>query len=133
MELSNDVPTEFLDSEASVEERGVANEAIESILLMLNPITPHLSQHLWWQLHPSESILDKPWPAIDEKLLVDDKLKIAIQINGKLRSEMEIEKDTEEETIKSLAILDKKVEKYLDNNEIKKIIYVPGKILNIVI
>jgi leucyl-tRNA synthetase len=46
---------------------------------------------------------------------------------------MEIEKDTEEETIKSLAILDKKVEKYLDNNEIKKIIYVPGKILNIVI
>jgi leucyl-tRNA synthetase len=100
---------------------------------MLNPITPHLSQHLWWQLHPSESILDKPWPAIDEKLLVDNKVKIAIQINGKLRSEMEIEKDTEEETIKSLAILDKKVEKYLDNNEIKKIIYVPGKILNIVI
>ena len=133
MELSNDVPAEFLDSEASVEEREVANEAIESILLMLNPITPHLSQHLWWQLHPSESILDKPWPAIDEKLLVDDKVKIAIQINGKLRSEMEIEKDTEEETIKSLAILDKKVKKYLDNNEIKKIIYVPGKILNIVI
>ena len=133
MELSNEVPAEFLDSEASVEEREVANEAIESILLMLNPITPHLSQHLWWQLHPSESILDKPWPAIDEKLLVDDKVKIAIQINGKLRSEMEIEKDTEEETIKSLAILDKKVKKYLDNNEIKKIIYVPGKILNIVI
>ena len=122
-----------MDSEASVEEREVANEAIESIILMLNPITPHLSQHLWWQLHSSESILDKPWPAIDEKLLVDDKVKIAIQINGKLRSEMEIEKDTEEETIKSLAILDKKVEKYLDNNEIKKIIYVPGKILNIVI
>ena len=133
MELSNDVPAEFLDSQASIEEREVANEAIESILLMLNPITPHLSQHLWWQLHPSESILDKPWPPIDEKLLVDDKVKIAIQINGKLRSEIEIEKDTEEEKIKSLAILDKKVEKYLANNEIKKIIYVPGKILNIVI
>ena len=133
MELSNDIPGDFLDSKASPEMREVANEAIESILLMLNPITPHLSQHLWWQLYPSESILDKPWPTIDEKLLVDDKVKIAIQINGKLRSEIEVEKDREEESVKSLAITDKKIEKYLEGNEIKKIIYVPGKIINIVI
>ena len=133
MELSNDIPRDFLDSKANPEMREVANEAIESILLMLNPITPHLSQHLWWQLYPSESILDKPWPTIDEKLLVDDKVKIAIQINGKLRSEIEVEKDREEESVKSLAVTDKKIEKYLEGNEIKKIIYVPGKIINIVI
>ena len=133
MELSKEVPDDFLDSKASPEMREVANEAIESILLMLNPITPHLSQHLWWQLYPSESILDKPWPTIDEKLLVDDKVKIAIQINGKLRSEIEVEKDREEESVKSMAITDKKIEKYLEGNEIKKIIYVPGKIINIVI
>ena len=133
MELSNDIPGDFLDSKANPEMREVANEAIESILLMLNPITPHLSQHLWWQLYPSESILDKPWPTIDEKLLVDDKVKIAIQINGKLRSEIEVEKDREEESVKSLAVTDKKIEKYLEGNEIKKIIYVPGKIINIVI
>ena len=132
MELSNDIPGDFLDSKANPEMREVANEAIESILLMLNPITPHLSQHLWWQLYPSESILDKPWPTIDEKLLVDDKVKIAIQINGKLRSEIEVEKDREEESVKSLAVTDKKIEKYLEGNEIKKIIYVPGKIINIV-
>ena len=133
MELSNDIPTEFLEPEASDEMRGVANEAVESILLMLNPITPHLSQYLWWQLYPSESILDKPWPTIDETLLVDDRVKIAIQINGKLRSEIEVEKDTEEDSIKSLAVKDKKIEKYIENQEIKKIIYVPGKILNIVV
>ena len=133
MELSNDIPGDFLDSKANPEMREVANEAIESILLMLNPITPHLSQHLWWQLYPSESILDKPWPTIDEKLLVDDKVKIAIQINGKLRSEIEVEKDIEEESVKSVAVTDKKIEKYLEGNEIKKIIYVPGKIINIVI
>ena len=132
MELSNDIPGDFLDSKANPEMREVANEAIESILLMLNPITPHLSQHLWWQLYPSESILDKPWPTIDEKLLIDDKVKIAIQINGKLRSEIEVEKDREEESVKSLAVTDKKIEKYLEGNEIKKIIYVPGKIINIV-
>ena len=60
-------------------------------------------------------------------------MKIAIQINGKLRSEIEVEKDTEEDLIKSLAIKDKKIEKYIENQEIKKIIYVPGKILNIVV
>ncbi len=68
-----------------------------------------------------------------QKLLVDDKVKIAIQINGKLRSEIEVEKDREEESVKSLAVTDKKIEKYLEGNEIKKIIYVPGKIINIVI
>ena len=62
-----------------------------------------------------------------------DKVKIAIQINGKLRSEIEVEKDREEESVKSLAVTDKKIEKYLEGNEIKKIIYVPGKIINIVI
>ena len=133
MELSNDIPQEWLDSTASPEMRQVANEAVESILLMLNPITPHLCQHLWWQLHPKESIIDKSWPKIEKSLLIDDKLKIAIQVNGKLRSEIEIDKETEEEDVKSMGISDKKIEKYLDGEEVKKIIYIPGKILNIVI
>ena len=121
MELSNDIPQEWLDSSASPDMRKVANEAIESILLMLNPITPHLCQHLWWQLYPQESIIDKSWPKIEESLLIDDKLKIAVQVNGKLRSEIEIDKETEDDSVKSLALSD------------EKIIYVPGKILNIVI
>ncbi|URQ66374.1 leucine--tRNA ligase [SAR86 cluster bacterium] len=133
MELSNDIPQEWFDSSASPEMRKVANEAIESILLMLNPITPHLCQHLWWQLYPQESIIDKPWPEIEESLLIDDKLKIAIQVNGKLRSEIEIDKGTDEDSVKSIALNDEKIIKHLDGAEVKKIIYVPGKILNIVI
>ena len=133
MELSNDIPQEWFDSSASPEMRKVANEAIESILLMLNPITPHLCQHLWWQLYPQESIIDKPWPEIEESLLIDDKLKIAIQVNGKLRSEIEVDKETEDDSVKSMALNDEKIIKHLDGAEVKKIIYVPGKILNIVI
>ncbi len=133
MELSNEIPQEWFDSNASPEMRKVANEAIESILLMLNPITPHLCQHLWWQLYPQESIIDKSWPKIEESLLIDDKLKIAIQVNGKLRSEIEIDKETEDDSVKSMALSDEKIIKHLEGSEVKKIIYVPGKILNIVI
>ena len=133
MELTNNIPQEYLEPDCAQEKRLVAHEAVESILLMLNPIVPHLCQYLWWELNPEESIADKPWPMIDESLLADDTLNIAIQINGKLRSQIEVEKDIAEEEIKSLALADEKISKYTLGNEIKKVIYVPGKILNIVI
>ena len=133
MELSNEIPKEFLETQADQRMRATAHEAIESFLLMLAPITPHLCQHLWWQLHPSESIVDKKWPEAEKTLLEDDTLNIAIQINGKLRSAIEINKNTSEEEVKSTALLDDKVKKYLEDKEVRKIIYVPGKILNIVL
>ena len=133
MELSNEIPKEFLETQADQRMRATAHEAIESILLMLAPITPHLCQHLWWQLHPSESIVDKKWPEAEKTLLEDDTLNIAIQINGKLRSAIEINKNTSEEEVKSTVLLDDKVKKYLEDKEVRKIIYVPGKILNIVL
>ena len=133
IELSNEIPKEFLEVQADQEMRATAHEAIESILLMLAPITPHLCQHLWWQLHPSESIVDKKWPEAEKNLLEEDTLNIAIQINGKLRSAIEINKNTSEEEVKSTALLDDKVKKYLEDKEVRKIIYVPGKILNIVL
>ena len=133
MELSNSIPREFLESSAANQERVVANEAVESILLMLNPITPHLCQHLWWKLYPEECIADKAWPIIEKSLLTDDTFKIAIQVNGKLRSEIEVEKDSPEEMIQSLAVEDEKVNKYIAGQEIKKVIYIAGKVINIVV
>ena len=133
MELSNEIPKEFLQTDSDVECRRAAHEAIESILLMLSPITPHISQHLWWKLYPDELILDKSWPEADAKLLQDDKLKIAIQVNGKLRSEIEISNETSEEEVKALALDDKKIIKYTEGKEIRKLIYIPGKIINIVV
>ena len=133
MELSNEIPKEFLETESGVEFREAAHEAIESILLMLSPITPHISQHLWWKLYPDELILDKCWPETDDELLQDNKLKIAVQVNGKLRSEIEISHETSEEEVRILALDDKKIIKYTEGKEIRKVIYIPGKILNIVV
>ena len=133
MELSNAIPTKYLEESASKKERAIAAEAIEAILLMLSPITPHLCQHLWWELYPGDSIVDKEWPEADGSLLEEDSIRIAIQINGKLRSEIEIEKNMVSEEIEEIALNDLKILKHLENAEVKKVIYVPGKIVNIVI
>ena len=133
MELSNEIPKEFLNPSAQDDMRQTAHEAIEAILLMLAPITPHMCQYLWWKLYPSESIVDRKWPEADLSLLEDDNLNIAIQINGKLRAEIEIDKNCPDEEIKKTALDNYKVKKYLEDKEVKKIIYVPGKIINIVI
>ena len=133
MELSNEIPKEFLNPSAQDDMRQTAHEAIEAILLMLAPITPHMCQYLWWKLYPSESIVDRKWPEADLSLLEDDNLNIAIQINGKLRAEIEIDKNCPDEEIKKTALDNDKVKKYLEDKEVKKIIYVAGKIINIVI
>ena len=133
MELSNEIPKEFLEENSNKECRRAVNEAIEAILIMLSPITPHLSQFLWWKIHPSELILDVGWPEIEEDLLEDSKLTIAIQVNGKLRSQIEVASDTPEEEIKSLSLADEKIAIHTETKKVRKVIYVPGKIINIVV
>ena len=133
MELSNAIPKEFINSDANTDKRKVADEAIKAIILMLAPITPHLSQHLWWELNENGLVVDTQWPEAKEEMLEEDFIKIVIQVNGKLRSEVNVNSDSEEEDIKSMALKDEKIKKYVSDSEIKKLIYVPGKLINIVI
>jgi len=133
MELSNAVPKEFINSDADTDKRKVADEAIKAIILMLAPITPHLSQHLWWELNQDSLVVDTQWPEAKEEMLEEDFIKIVIQVNGKLRSEVNVSYDSEEEDIKSMALKDEKIKKYVSDSEIKKLIYVPGKLINIVL
>ena len=112
MELSNAIPGDFLNAEAKIEERFVVDEAIESILLMLAPITPHLCQYLWWQMYPGESIVDKE-AGSNRRTLVDENIKIAIQINGKLRSELQIAKDASSEEVEARALEDEKIMNFI--------------------
>ena len=133
MELSNAIPKEFINLDANTDKRKVADEAIKAIILMLAPITPHLSQHLWWKLNEDGLVVDTEWPEAKEEMLEEDFIKIVIQVNGKLRSEVNVNSDSEEEDIKSMALKDEKIKKYVSDSEIKKLIYVPGKLINIVL
>ena len=133
MELSNKIPKSFINNKASTVERSAAHEAIKNIIIMLAPITPHLSQHLWWELGEDTPIIDHIWPETDVALLVEETVEIAIQINGKLRATVDLDPKANQETFEEAALNDINIQKFLKGKEIKKIIFVPGRLLNIVI
>ena len=133
MELSNKIPKSFINNKASTVERSTAHEAIKNIIIMLAPITPHLSQHLWWELGEDTPIIDHIWPETDVALLVEETVEIAIQINGKLRATIDLDPKANQETFEEAALNDINIQKFLKGKEIKKIIFVPGRLLNIVI
>nr|MBC8247368.1 leucine--tRNA ligase [Deltaproteobacteria bacterium] len=106
---------------------------LEAMVLLLSPIIPHLSEELWEALGQKESILLAPWPTYREDALAKDDLLIVIQVNGKLRSRFTVSPDADEETLKSMAMEDERIQKFIHGKPIKKVIVVKEKLVNIVI
>ena len=113
-------------------EGGVPHEAAEKLALMVSPFAPHLGEECWSILGHEESLAYHPWVEYDEALCVDDTIKMGVQVNGKARGEIEIAKDADQETAMAAAMEQERVVAQVDGKDIKKIIYVPGRILNIV-
>ena len=113
--------------------RSVAQEVLEAIALMLNPIVPHLSHALWAELRPGSDVLDQPFPKADPNALVQDEIEIVIQVNGKLRGNLTVAKTTDKATLEQLALAHPAVEKQLAGQAAKKIVVVPGRLINIVV
>ena len=112
---------------------GVVRHAVESAILLLSPIVPHFSEEIWQYLGHEQSILLSPWPRFLDEALVKDEVTIVAQVNGKLRSRLNVALDTDEETIKKLAMEDERVLKFIDGKTIRKVIVVPNKLVNIVV
>ena len=106
---------------------------LESLLQILAPFAPHITEELWHELGHTDTIHVNHWPKWDEKYLVSDVMTIIVQVNGKLRSRLELPADADKETIEQRALDDEKVRAYLDARTPKKVIYVPGKLVNIVV
>lgn len=113
-------------------EGGVPREAAEKLALMVSPFAPHLGEECWSILGHDESLAYHPWVDYDEALCVDDTIKMGVQVNGKARGEIEIAKDADQETAMAAAMEQERVVAQVDGKDVKKIIYVPGRILNIV-
>jgi leucyl-tRNA synthetase len=107
--------------------------AIESLLQVLSPFAPHITEELWAQMGHSDSIHVDHWPTWDNQYLKSDVMTIVVQVNGKLRATMEVEKTISEDEIKKLALAQDNVIKYLENKEPTKVIYVPGRLISIVV
>ncbi|MGD9301389.1 MAG: leucine--tRNA ligase [Desulfobacterales bacterium] len=132
MELFNSMSS--IDIEKVRDDRlPVIRLAMESLTLLLSPIVPHFAEELWAELGHESSVLLAPWPQYREDALIKEELQIVIQVNGKLRSRFQVAADTDEETIKDLALSDARVQKFIDPQGIKKIIVVKNKLVNIVV
>jgi len=122
---------DFSPSESS--ERWAFYEALHALVLLLSPAVPHLSESLWGALGYPPFIYDVPWPKADPELLKEESIKLAIQVNGKLKGTIDISPDLQEEEVKLLILDLPFVKAQVQDQSIKKFIYIPGRIANVVL
>lgn len=108
-------------------------ETLTTLVQLVAPFAPHISEELWQQLGQEGSVHVSSWPSYDEQYLVNDQITIAVQVNGKVRAEITVAADADEATITEAAKADSKVANYLQNKELRKTIYVPGKLVSFVV
>lgn len=128
MELVNAV-----QSYPETADRGTLADAVENIVLLLAPFTPHLAEELWQQLGHADSVHAQDWPSYDTKALVQNEVEIVVQINGKVRDKLVVPTDADKEQVEKLALAQEKIQGYVDGKTVHKIIAVPNKLVNIVV
>jgi leucyl-tRNA synthetase len=130
MELVNTL-SKFSDES----ENGIAirQEVLESILLMLAPIVPHICQQLWQELGHEKDIVVESWPTVDESALEQDTIKMMLQVNGKLRGDILVSLSASKEEIEKMALANENVLRFIEGKSIKKVIVVPTRLVNIVV
>ncbi len=98
---------------------------------MLNPIVPHITYRLW-HLLMGDDIIDAPWPSTDESALVRDELEIVVQVNGKVRAKMSVPANADKASLEALALGQENVQRFIEGATVRKVIVVPGKLVNVV-
>jgi len=130
MELVNTLSKISDDSDNGI---AIRQEALEAILLMLAPITPHICKQLWLDLGHDNDVVVEPWPKLDESALEQDSMKMMVQVNGKLRGNIMVSATASKDEIEKLAFADENVTRFIDGKDIKKVIVVPKRLVNIVV
>ncbi|MBV4538139.1 leucine--tRNA ligase [Pseudomonas urmiensis] len=118
--------------QATAQDRALLQEGLEAVTLLLAPITPHISHELWKALGHSQSVIDAAWPSVDEAALVQDTVTLVVQVNGKLRGQVEMPAAASREEVEAAARNNENVLRFTDGLTIRKVIVVPGKLVNIV-
>ena len=128
MELTNDLSKfDALDDQGLAVER----EAIETIVMLMAPIVPHICHQLWRDLGHYDNIIDTAWPQVDESALVRNSIELVVQVNGKVRAKIEVAADAAEDEVLALALSNDNVQKFLEGKEIKMRKVIPGKLVTI--
>jgi leucyl-tRNA synthetase len=129
MELLNELGR---GGDASEQGRAVMQEALEAVVLMLSPIVPHITHALWKALGGAPAVVECRWPVYDHDALVQEELTLVVQVNGKVRGKVSVPADAKRETIEARVLEEPNVRRHLEDKPVKKIIVVPGKLVNVV-
>lgn len=113
-------------------DRGTLAQAIETVVILLAPFAPHITEELWEQMGHTDSVHDQPWPTYDEGALVQDQVEIAVQINGKVRHKAVVPAEADAKAVEEQVLADAKVQEWVSGKTVRKVIVVPGKLVNIV-
>lgn len=130
MELLNEVNK--LADKSNGQGLAVEREALRAAVQLLSPIVPHITHELWKELGQNTALLDTPWPTVDENALIRSSITIVAQVNGKVRAKIEVPADADKEALEKLAMQQENVQKFIDGKMIRKVIVVPGKLVNVV-
>ena len=110
----------------------VAQEALRTLLVLLAPFAPHLADELWEQLGGEQSVHQQRWPNLDRQALVRDTITVVLQVKGKVRGNLEVPADTSKDQLEQLALASDVAQKWLEGNPPRRVIVVPGKLVNLV-
>lgn len=130
MELMNALQKAPLDD---ANDHALMQEALDAIVVMLSPITPHVCDRLWAALGHDSDINFEAWPQVDESALVEDEKLVVVQVNGKVRTKITVPADADQAQVEQTALAEENVQRFTEGKTVRKIIYVPGKIFNIVV
>jgi leucyl-tRNA synthetase len=120
-------------SDKSDQGYALMKEALEACVLLLAPIVPHITHALWGSLGHEGPIVDEPWPTIDPLALKQDTVELVVQVNGKLRAHVTASSCASRQEVEKIALDDPNVRRFIDGGEVRKVIVVPGKLVNIVV
>ncbi|HCW89920.1 MAG TPA: leucine--tRNA ligase, partial [Marinobacter sp.] len=129
MELMNELGKLTDDEPQSL---AVRKEALESAVLMLSPIVPHICHDLWKALGHDTPVVDAPWPEADEKAMVRSEIEVVFQVNGKVRAKASVPADADKAALEKLALENENVSRFTEDKTVRKVIVVPGKLVNVV-
>ncbi len=130
MELMNSLQKFDATSDQS---RAVVQEVLDAVVLLLSPIVPHASHALWHALGHENAVVDERWPEVDTDALAKDTVEIVVQVNGKLRGRVAVAADADKKSIEGAALADENVQRFIADKKVRRVIVVPGKLVNVVV
>ncbi|HIE10829.1 MAG TPA: leucine--tRNA ligase [Kiritimatiellae bacterium] len=131
MELLNAIDSLPVHEDSSPSRKAVFAHAVHNLIILISPFAPHIAEELWVQLGHPPGILKVHWPTPDPEALVSEEVELAVQVNGRVRARLKVAADASEEEIRSLALSDQRVKKWIERAEVRKVVVVPGRLVNI--